>query len=97
MAKKRGVSETLIQKLKEAGAEGEALGQYFDLDGKVVYSTDSLALWPMTLRQSLRSWGLPAVLPRPRHLVRPAQRHDQILVTDEAAAREILTLLAKSK
>ena len=74
MAKKRGVSETLIQKLKEAGAEGEALGQYFDLDGKVVYSTDSLALWPMPCDNPYGHGDCRRCFQRPRHLVRPAQR-----------------------
>ena len=98
MAKKRGVSETLIQKLKEAGAEGEALGQYFDLDGKVVYSTDSLGLMANDLATIPTVMGIAGGASKGRAILSVLRSgHDQILVTDEAAAREILTLLAKSK
>ena len=98
MAKKRGVPETLIQKLKEAGAEGEALGQYFNLEGKVVYSTDSLGLMANDLATIPTVMGIAGGASKGRAILSVLRSgHDQILVTDEAAAREILTLLAKSK
>ncbi|MCD2435416.1 DNA-binding transcriptional regulator [Acidaminococcus sp. NSJ-142] len=94
MAEKRGVDPCIIARLKEEGAVGEALGQYFSLDGRVVYSTDTLGLMVNDLEKIHTVMGIagghskgPAIL----SVLRSGKQ--DILVTDEAAAREIINCL----
>ncbi|WP_302221921.1 sugar-binding transcriptional regulator [Acidaminococcus timonensis] len=94
MAKKRGVGPALMKELENRGAIGEALGQYFDLNGQVVHSTDTLGLMVNDLETIHTVMGIGggrskggAIL----SVLRSGQ--DDILVTDEAAAREIIRCL----
>ena len=92
--KSGGVDPCIIARLKEEGAVGEALGQYFSLDGRVVYSTDTLGLMVNDLEKIHTVMGIagghskgPAIL----SVLRSGKQ--DILVTDEAAAREIINCL----
>ncbi|WP_337464732.1 sugar-binding transcriptional regulator [Acidaminococcus timonensis] len=94
MAKKRGVGPALMKELENRSAIGEALGQYFDLNGQVVHSTDTLGLMVNDLETIHTVMGIGggrskggAIL----SVLRSGQ--DDILVTDEAAAREIIRCL----
>jgi central glycolytic genes regulator len=94
MAKKRGVDAALARRLKAEGAEGEALGQYFRIDGKVVYSTDSLGLMVNDLDRIQTVIGVAGGRSKGRAILSVLRNgHEHILVTDEAAAREIIKLL----
>jgi central glycolytic genes regulator len=91
MARKRGVPEAVSKKLETEGAVGEALGQYFRLDGKVVYSTDSLGLMITDLERIQTVIGIAGGHSKGKAMLSVLRSgQDDILVTDEAAAREII-------
>ena len=94
MAKKRGVGPELMQELEQKGAVGEALGQYFDLNGNVVHSTDTLGLMVNDLETIHTVMGIGGGRSKGRAILSVLRSgQDDILVTDEAAAREIIRCL----
>ena len=94
MAKKRGVGPELMAHLRQAGAVGEALGQYFDLNGHVVHSTDTLGLMVNDLEKIHTVMGIGGGHSKGRAILSVLRSgQDDILVTDEAAAREIIRCL----
>lgn len=97
MAQRRGMSLTLRRQLQKNGAVGEALGDFFDIDGHLVYQTPSLS--------SELSSGKPggiivmsAAGERKAEAVLAAVRWHKpwALVLDEGVSREILTLLSRN-
>jgi central glycolytic genes regulator len=91
MAEKRGVPAKVRTMLQEEGAEGEALGQYFRLDGKVVYSTDSLGLVINDLAKIHTVIGIAGGRSKGKAILSVLRNgQEDILVTDEGAAREII-------
>lgn len=91
MAEKRGVPRNIAERLKQNGAVGEALGQYFNLKGEVVHSTDTLGLMVNDLASVHTVMGIGGGHSKGKAILavlRSGQR--DILVTDEAAAREII-------
>ena len=94
MAEKRGMDPKLVERLEQAGAVGEALGQYFDLKGHVVYSTDTLGLMVNDLEKIHTVMGIAGGRAKGRAILSMLRSgQDDILVTDEAAAREIIDCL----
>ena len=94
MAEKRGMDPQLMQRLEQAGAVGEALGQYFDLKGRVVYSTDTLGLMVNDLEKIQTVMGIAGGRSKGKAILSMLRSgQDDILVTDEAAAREIIDCL----
>ncbi len=94
MAKKRGVGPELIKELEDRGAIGEALGQYFDINGHVVHSTDTLGLMVNDLETIHTVMGIGGGHSKGRAILSVLRSsQDDILVTDEAAAREIIRCL----
>lgn len=94
MAKKRGVGPGLMKELEDRGAVGEALGQYFDLNGHVVHSTDTLGLMVNDLETIHTVMGIGGGRSKGRAILSVLRSgQDDILVTDEAAAREIIRCL----
>lgn len=94
MAKKRGVGSALMKELENRGAIGEALGQYFDLNGQVVHSTDTLGLMVNDLETIHTVMGIGGGRSKGRAILSVLRSgQDDILVTDEAAAREIICCL----
>ena len=83
-----------MERLEQAGAVGEALGQYFDLKGHVVYSTDTLGLMVNDLEKIHTVMGIAGGRSKGRAILSMLRSgQDDILVTDEAAAREIIDCL----
>lgn len=98
MAEKRGVSPQLLEKLQKGSAVGEALGQYFRLDGSVVHSTDTLGLMLNDLKGISVVMGVGGGRSKGGAILSVLRSgHDNILVTDEAAAHEIIHYLADGK
>ncbi len=94
MAKKRGVAPVLQEKLRKSGAVGEALGQYFRLDGQVVHSTATLGLMVNDLGRIPVVMGIAGGRSKGAAILSVLRSgHEDILVTDEAAAREIIHYL----
>jgi central glycolytic genes regulator len=94
LARVRGLSEAKITELTSNGATGEALGYYFNLQGKVVYMNHSVGLHMEDVTNiktviavaggHSKAAAIVSVLRHNRH---------QMLITDEAAAKKMLTLL----
>lgn len=94
MAKRRGMSDEEITRLKELGAVGEAFGFYFDESGETVYATSSVGLKLDDIRKErMRVIAVAegeqkasAIL----SVVTP--KYHELLITDERTAKEILEL-----
>ena len=91
MAAKRGVASEIAENLKQHGAVGEALGQYFNIKGEVVHSTDTLGLMVNDLASVHTVMGIGGGHSKGKAILAVLRSGQQdILVTDEAAAREII-------
>ncbi|MEJ6952317.1 sugar-binding transcriptional regulator [Natronospora cellulosivora (SeqCode)] len=93
MAKRRDMSEEQITKLMNKGAVAEALGYYFDKNGKIVYTTTSVGLHLEDLQEIEKVIivaGAPAKAEAIVSVVSP--KYHDLLITDELTAKEILTL-----
>ena len=97
MARHRRLPPDLIARLEEAGAVGEAFGQYCALDGKQVYMTNNAGLMLQDLQHIGTIIGIAGGKSKAAAIlsVIRASRQD-ILVTDEAAAHEILRMANES-
>lgn len=98
MARHRHLTETVSRSLLEKGAVAEAFGCFFDRKGRSVYAVSSVGLDPSALA---RIPALAAVAAGGRKAeailgVMRLQRH-ALLVTDEAAAREMIRLLSQTE
>lgn len=98
MARHRRLSSDIIAKLEADGAVGEAFGQYCALDGRQVYMTNNAGLMLQDLQHIGTIIGIAGGKSKAAAIlsVIRASRQD-ILVTDEAAAHEILRMAAMPK
>ncbi|MDO4178397.1 MAG: sugar-binding domain-containing protein [Phascolarctobacterium sp.] len=94
MAKHRRMSEELVDKLMADGAVGEAFGQYCAIDGRPVYLTNNAGLMLQDLDNIHTIIGMAGGKSKAEAIlsITRASRQD-ILVTDEAAANEIMRLV----
>jgi central glycolytic genes regulator len=92
MASRRKVDKTTNSELEQEGAIGEAYGYYFDQDGRVVHKMPTLGLrledLPL-MHKIIAVAGGKSKAKAIAAVLRYGQEH--VLITDEAAAREILT------
>lgn len=93
MARHRRLSSSIIERLEQDGAVGEAFGQYCALDGRQVYMTNNAGLMLQDLQHIGTIIGIAGGKSKSAAIlsVIRASRQD-ILVTDEAAAHEILRM-----
>ena len=93
MARHRRLPPEIIDKLIAGGAEGEAFGQYCALDGKQVYMTNNAGLMLQDLENIGTIIGIAGGKSKAAAIlsVLRASRQD-ILITDEAAAHEMLRM-----
>lgn len=93
MAKHRCLPPNVIDQLESDGAVGEAFGQYCALDGRQVYMTNNAGLMLQDLQHIGTIIGIAGGKSKAAAIlsVIRASRQD-ILVTDEAAAHEILRM-----
>jgi central glycolytic genes regulator len=94
MARHRHLPEKFIEDLLAQGAVGEAVGQYTSLDGKQVFMTNNAGLMMQDLPQIGTVVGVAGGKSKAKAIlaVSRATRQD-VLITDEAAANEMLKLL----
>lgn len=93
MARHRRLGSEVIAKLEADGAVGEAFGQYCALDGRQVYMTNNAGLMLQDLQHIGTIIGIAGGKSKAAAIlsVIRASRQD-ILITDEAAAHEILKM-----
>lgn len=87
------MSASLTRRLNEQGAEAEALGCYYAADGRLLYAASSVGVDPSKLSPGCRMIAVAggcskgaAISAVMRHA------HHYMLVTDEAAAQELLRI-----
>ncbi len=98
MARRRKLDGAIVKSLAEEGALAEAFGYYFDRDGKVVHKMKTVGLRLEDIVNtevviaiaggSGKGEAIAAIM----HF-----GHDDVLVTDEAAAQEIVQLIQEQK
>lgn len=94
MAIRRGLSREVIDEILRRGAVGEALGDYCTLDGEVVYSTASIGLRLNDLVGIGRRITVAGGAKKAAAIVATVHAGGgDVLVTDEAAARAIQTII----
>lgn len=93
MARHRRLLPEVIKKLEDDGAVGEAFGQYCALDGRQVFMTNNAGLMLQDLQHIGTIIGIAGGRSKAAAIlsVIRASRQD-ILITDEAAAREIIRM-----
>lgn len=106
MARHRRLAPELIEELAAAGAVGEAFGQYCALDGKQVFMTNNAGLMLQDLQHigtiigvaggKSKAAAILSVTRASRAHTGAANFCQDILVTDEAAATEILRICDES-
>lgn len=92
VAQRRGFSEDRIRALEQRGAVGESLGYFFDIKGSVVEAGGGVGMRLEDLRNAIdviMVAGGPSKARAMTALLNTGLQH--VLVTDEAAARAILT------
>lgn len=96
MARHRRLPPEIIQKLEADGAVGEAFGQYCALDGRQVYMTNNAGLMLQDLKHIGTIIGIAGGKSKAAAILSVVRASRQnILITDEAAAREIIKIVSE--
>ncbi len=96
MAKKRGLSENKIQRIKSLGAVGEAYGCYFNEEGEVVYSSPTLAMSIKDVKKNILHLAVAGGKKKAEAILSACRGNGNgVLFTDEATAEEILKLVSR--
>jgi len=94
MAEKRGCAENELADLLQQGAIGEALGCYFNLKGEIVQAISTAAIQHEDLDSVERIIAVAGGRKKAAAILAALPRRKQdILVTDEGAAREMMDIL----
>jgi len=95
MARRRNMDEAAIAALVSDGALAEAFGYYFNRDGQVVHKMPTLGLRLEDIQQTETVIAVAGGASKGRAIAAVLRfGHEDVLVTDEAAARVILDELA---
>jgi central glycolytic genes regulator len=95
MARRRKVDEATTAGLREEGALAEAFGYYFDRKGKILHKMPTVGLRIEDIQQMDRVIGVAGGKSKGEAIASVLLfGHEDILVTDEAAAVEIVTRLS---
>lgn len=94
MGKKRGLSDTEVEKLIQMGAVGEAFGYYFNKEGNIVYSSPTIGMKNDEV-ESVENLIAVAGGARKADAIFSIALHNRngILITDEGAGKEIIQKL----
>lgn len=94
MASRRGLTAAMVEEITNHGASGEALGHYCDLQGRIVYVTNSVGLRLDDLAGVGVVIAIAGGARKAAAIVAVTGAGGQdILVTDEAAAKAIQTII----
>ncbi|MBP2655244.1 MAG: transcriptional regulator, DeoR family [Firmicutes bacterium] len=96
MARRRGAAPEIIRRLEELGATGETFGHYCSLKGEVVYTSGGVGLHLDELADIRHVIAVAGGRKKAEAIVAVAAAGGQeVLVTDEAAARTIQDIIKK--
>lgn len=94
ICKKRNFTVEEVEKLKELKVRAEAVGCYFDSTGKIVYRSGSVGIKPEHLDNIKTVIAVGGGISKAEPIVLVNRgRKNRVVVTDEAAAREIYKIL----
>ncbi|MFA9397824.1 MAG: sugar-binding transcriptional regulator [Clostridiaceae bacterium] len=94
MAKSRGISDSKIDKLMELGAVGEAFGYYFDKSGNILYSSTTVGMKIDQIRKVKYKIAVCVGAEKAPAIVASLKKNvGSVLITDEAAALEMLKII----
>lgn len=95
MARRRGLNVNEIEELEKLGTVGEALGYYFNSAGKVVHSASTIGIKNEYLKKINTVVAVAGGKSKAEAIIATARNsHNEILITDEGAARQIVNLLS---
>lgn len=96
MAERRNMSPKQIQELEDRGAVGESFGYYFNREGEIVYSTTSVGISLEDLPGVEKVIAVAAGREKARAIIAAvSSRYQDLLITDEKTARQIIELSSK--
>jgi central glycolytic genes regulator len=96
MARRRGMPADTIDELAELGAVGEAFGCYFDRSGREVYSTPTIGIKAVDIKNINNPVAIAGGKSKAEAIIAMEVNHDSgTLITDEGSAREILRIILK--
>ena len=94
MARNRALPEDEVRGILSMGAVAEAVGCYFDSEGHMVFQASGVGLGERQLSSIPRIVAVAAGSGKARAILAVARHHrHELLVTDEGAARAILSIL----
>lgn len=94
ISKKRNFTVEELEELEHLEVRAEAFGCYFDCKGEIVHKTGSIGIRPEDLKNIELAICIGGGKPKAEPIILVNKgRHNQVIVTDEAAAREILRIL----
>ncbi|BCS81151.1 sugar-binding transcriptional regulator [Anaerocellum diazotrophicum] len=93
MAKRRKLSEDLIEKLEKFGAIGEIFGYYFNKSGKIVYSTTTIGIKLEKIKNIKYMIGVAGGSHKAEAILSLGEiKNTTIFVIDEGIAKRIISL-----
>lgn len=94
MARRRGLSSEEIQKIEQVGAVGEAFGYYFNKRGDIVYATSSIGARIDDISNIETRIAVSGGKNKAEAIISTEiNNNNSVLITDEGAAREILSII----
>lgn len=94
MARRRGLSNEEIEKIEQVGAVGEAFGYYFNKQGDIVYATSSIGARIDDISNIETRIAVSGGKNKAEAIISTEiNNNNSVLITDEGAAREILSII----
>jgi central glycolytic genes regulator len=94
MARRRGIPNEKIDELMKLGTVGEAFGCYFDRCGKEIYSTPTVGINTIDIKNIDNPIAVAGGKSKAEAIIAMVVNYDYgILITDEGAAKEILRIM----
>jgi len=96
MASRRGLPESVISRLDELGAVGEAFGHYYNEAGEIIYSTPTIGLRSEDAKNNKTLIAVAAGKNKARAIIATEiNGSSDVLIIDEATAKEIINIIKK--
>lgn len=94
ISKKRNFTAKEMEELQNLNVKAEAFGCYFDENGEIVHKTGSIGIRPEDLKNIELAMCVGGGVSKAEPIILVNKgRNNQVIVTDEAAAHEILNIL----
>ncbi len=96
MAKRRKISKKRLKELEAKGAIGESFGYYFNQNGEIVHSNTSVGMNLKDLEKISKVIAVAAGKEKAKAIISAVSpKYQDVLITDEKAAKEIIRLAAE--